>query len=139
MRQARVLVLLAVLVMLSGCASQIGALSQDPSIIWMTGWIFSVGMQPTPTSNGVPVPSLFVGHVTQGRIGPTDSATVTVGSGAVYNSGTGTGTTGEATANGNASLVIHTEGTSKVIHEQQHVVQFSPALTPVSVVSEANP
>ena len=115
MKRLAMTIMLQALV-LSGCTRLIHELKTDPAIVGITGFWFQVGLDATPTTGGIPLPSLKFGHGTIWRVGTSNKVTIIVGETAA--SPSSSGVAGAAMPSGQASLVITTEDTDKALTAQ---------------------
>jgi hypothetical protein len=99
------------LLLLSGCVDTIHELKSDPAIVGITGFWFQAGVDASASTGGVPLPNIKFGHGTIWRVGTSDKVTIEVGD--TVNNPTNN------TTNGQSSLKITTEGTSKTLKEQK--------------------
>lgn len=115
--------LLAILLLVSGCVQMVHELKSDPAIVGITGFWVSLGVEASPSSGGIPFPSLKFGHGTIWRVGVTDEVTVQVGEG--FNSDEKGGDVKSPNVNlgGQASLFIKTKGTSKALEKMKDLYQ----------------
>jgi len=115
----RLLRLVPILLLLSGCASTIEALGKDSAIVGTTGTWIVIGMQ--PSTIGVPFPSVKFGYGTIWRIGPHENVEIMIGGTA----GLPTDQTASRTVSGNASLYIKVTGKKKahtITYEEKKVL-----------------
>ena len=109
------IVLIGGLFLLSGCAQMIHELKTDPAIAGITGFWVHLGLEASPSTGGIPFPTLKFGHGTIWRVGVTDDATVQVGEGF---SGDEKGTA-PVKLGGQSSLLIKTKDTSKALEKMK--------------------
>ncbi len=50
------LILISFLCFLSGCTQMVHELKTDPAVVGITGWWFSLGLEASPSSGGIPFP-----------------------------------------------------------------------------------
>ncbi len=106
--------LIGILFFLSGCAQMVHELKTDPAIAGITGFWVHLGVEASPSTGGIPFPTLKFGHGTIWRVGVTDQVTIRAGEG--FGSETKEKTPGQS---GQASLYIHTEDTSKALEKMK--------------------
>ena len=90
--------LVVLLVVLPGCSGMAGVLKelrQDPTVLVFTGFMLELGITPSATAGGIPLPNLRLGYGTLTRVGVHDKISLTVGA-----SGEIKGAEGAATATG---------------------------------------
>jgi len=113
-------ILVVSLFFVSGCAQAIHELKTDPAITGITGFWVHLGMEASPSTGGIPFPTLKFGHGTIWRVGVSDDVTVQVGEGF---SGDEKGTA-PVKLGGQSSLYIHTKDTSKALEKMKDL--YSP-------------
>ena len=115
----RRIILISSLLFLSGCAQMVHELKTDPAIAGITGFWVHLGMEASPSTGGIPFPTLKFGHGTIWRVGVSDE--VTIKAGEVFGSDTKEKAPGQ---NGQASLLIQTKNTSKALEKMKDL--YSP-------------
>jgi len=113
--------LISSLLFLSGCAQMVHELKTDPAIAGITGFWVHLGVEASPSTGGIPFPTLKFGHGTIWRVGVTDEATIKAGEG--FGSDTKEKTPGQ---NGQASLLIQTKNTSKALEKMKDLYKKEP-------------
>lgn len=109
------------LVGLSACASFLNEAKTDATILGMTGWGISIGINsiPTPTGTPIPIPSIMIWRGTMFRVGVTESAEIKTGESIKGDIGsTGQPSPGVQTE-GTGSLSITTHDTSKALEKMK--------------------
>ena len=109
------------LFLLSGCTGLVHELKTDPAIVGITGWWFSVGVEASPSSGGIPFPVIKTGYGTIWRVGITDEAEIQVGQG-VQDGGVGQKAT-PSKLDTQASLSIKTKNTSKALEKMKDIIK----------------
>ena len=115
----RRIILISSLLFLSGCAQMVHELKTDPAIAGITGFWVHLGMEASPSTGGIPFPTLKFGHGTIWRVGVSDE--VTIKAGEVFGSDTKEKAPGQS---GQASLLIQTKNTSKALEKMKDL--YSP-------------
>ena len=110
----RKFILIGSLFFLSGCAQMIHELKTDPAIVGITGFWVHLGVEASPSTGGIPFPTLKFGHGTIWRVGVSDEVTIKAGEG--FGSDAKEKAPGQA---GQASLVIQTKNTSKALEKMK--------------------
>lgn len=114
------LILISFLCLLSGCTQMVHELKTDPAVVGITGWWFSLGLEASPSSGGIPFPMVKFGRGTVWRVGVADSVTVTTGEQVTVSPGGGAAAaTGQGTTGGEASLSITTKGTANALEKMK--------------------
>jgi len=116
---ARTILFGSFLIILSGCTNLIHELKTDPAIVGITGFWVQLGVEASPSSGGIPFPTLKFGHGTIWRVGISDE--VEIRTGEVFGSGAAEGTekATPGTQKGQASLTIKTKNTSKALEKMK--------------------
>lgn len=105
---------------LTACAPMVHELKTDPTVVGITGWWFSFGLEASPSSGGIPFPMIKFGRGTVWRVGVADSVTVTTGEQITVSPGGGAAAaTGQGTTGGEASLSITTKGTANALEKMK--------------------
>lgn len=114
-------VIIICLSLLSGCAGLLHELKTDPAIVGITGFWVHLGVEASPSTGGIPFPTLKFGHGTIWRVGITDEAEIQVGQG-VQDGGVGQKAT-PSKLDTQASLSIKTKNTSKALEKMKDIVK----------------
>ena len=114
-----------VFICFSGCVNMIHELKSDPAIVGITGFWVQVGVEASPSSGGVPFPTLKFGHGTIWRVGITDEATISVGE--TFGPEAPENATKSSGTKGQASLRITTKGTAKALAKMEELDQKNAA------------
>ena len=112
-------ILVVSLFFVSGCAQAIHELKTDPAITGITGFWVHLGIEASPSTGGIPFPTLKFGHGTIWRVGVSDEVTIKAGEG--FGSDTKEKAPGQS---GQASLLIQTKNTSKALEKMKDL--YSP-------------
>ena len=120
----RRLLWVASLLLLSGCAPMVHELKTDPAVVGVTGWWFSLGLEASPSSGGIPFPMIKFGRGTMWRVGVSDEVVVRTGEGLTVNPANPASPGQEI--GGEASLQIRTKGTSKALEQMKNLYQKQP-------------
>ncbi len=110
-----ILIIIASVIFLTGCTAMVHELKTDPAIAGITGWWFSMGLEASPSSGGIPFPVIKFGRGTMWRVGVSDEVTVRTGEGLTVNPGS----PGQEKVGGEASLIIRTKGTSQALEKMK--------------------
>ena len=110
--------LIGILLFLSGCAPMVHELKTDPAVVGVTGWWFSLGLEASPSSGGIPFPMIKFGRGTMWRVGVSDEVTVRTGEGLTVNPAN-PASPGQEKIGGEASLLIRTKNTSKALEKMK--------------------
>jgi hypothetical protein len=108
------LIVIGSLFLLSGCVGLVHELKTDPAIVGITGFWVHLGVEASPSTGGIPFPTLKFGHGTIWRVGVSDEVTIKAGEG--FGSDTKEKTPGQS---GQASLLIETKNTSKALEKMK--------------------
>ena len=112
------------LLLFSGCAPMVHELKTDPAVVGVTGWWFSLGLEASPSSGGIPFPMIKFGRGTMWRVGISDEVVVRTGEGLTVNPGSPASPGQEI--GGEASLLIRTKGTSKALEKMKDLYKKDP-------------
>lgn len=116
----RRLILISFLCLLSGCTQMVHELKTDPAVVGITGWWFSLGLEASPSSGGIPFPMVKFGRGTVWRVGVADSVTVTTGEQITVSPAGGVApAAGQVSTGGEASLSIKTSGTANALEKMK--------------------
>ncbi len=114
-------ILISSLLLLSSCAQMVHELKTDPAIAGITGFWVHLGMEASPSTGGIPFPTLKFGHGTIWRVGVSDGVTIKAGEG--FGSDAKEKTPGQS---GQASLFIQTKDTSKALEKMKDLYKKDP-------------
>ncbi len=108
-------IVLGGLLFLMGCVPMVHELKTDPAVVGVTGWWFSLGLEASPSSGGIPFPMIKFGRGTMWRVGVSDEVVVRTGEGLTVNPAS----PGQEKIGGEASLLIRTKNTSKALEKMK--------------------